>query len=373
MPRPRVKDVPAASVRSILIIRLSAIGDVVMATPLIRALRARYPHARIAWLAEPQVQDLLAAHPLLDEVIAWPRGEWARLWRDKRYLDVLRAVRGLRARLKALQPDLTLDLQGLLKSGLWAWLSGAKERIGLGSREGSRLLMTRVLPRAGDPERIGSEYLFLAQTLGLPVDNFEMDVALTQEDESFARQFIGSHDLERGYAALCPFTTRPQKHWFEERWVGLLPRLREELGLAAVLLGGPADREAAERLTRACGGRLADAVGHTRLRQAAALIKHARLLIGVDTGLTHMGIAFHVPTIALFGSTHPYGDTTQDNAVVLYHKLPCSPCRRNPTCNGAFTCMLSITEDEVIATAKGVLSGQRSLGVDARDSGSWRG
>jgi heptosyltransferase I len=357
---------PAANVRSILIIRLSAIGDVVMATPLIRALRARYPQAHIAWLAEPQVQDLLTANPLLDEVIVWPRGEWGRLWRERHYLKLWRAVRQFLARLKVLQPDLTLDLQGLLKSGLWAWISGAKERIGLGSREGSRLLMTRVLQRAGDPERIGSEYLFLAQTLELPVDKFDMDVALTPEDDSFARQFIAGHGLERGYVALCPFTTRPQKHWFEERWARLVPRLRKELGLGAVLLGGPTDREAAEPLARTCGPQLADAVGQTRLRQAAALIKHARLLIGVDTGLTHMGMAFRVPTIALFGSTHPYGDTARDNAVVLYHKLPCSPCRRNPTCNGAFTCMLSITEDEVIATAKTVVLAPTSRGADAK-------
>lgn len=357
---------PAANVRSILIIRLSAIGDVVMATPLIRALRARYPQARIAWLAEPQVQDLLSANPLLDEVIVWPRGEWGKLWRDRRYLNLWRAVRQLLARLKVLQPDLALDLQGLLKSGLWAFLSGAEERIGLGSREGSRVLMTRVLPRAGDPERIGSEYLFLARTLDLPVYKFEMDIALTPEDESFARRFIAGHGLDRGYAALCPFTTRPQKHWFEERWARLVPRLRDELGLGAVLLGGPTDRKAAESLERVCGGQIVNAVGETRLREAAALIKHARLLIGVDTGLTHMGIAFRVPTIALFGSTHPYGDTGQGNAAVLYHKLPCSPCRRNPTCNGAFTCMLSITEDEVAATAKNVLSEPTTRGADAR-------
>ena len=109
-----------ASIDTILIIRLSAIGDVVMASPLIRALRARYPQARIVWLAQPEVRDLLSAHPELDEVIVWPRGEWRRLWRERRYLTWWREVRGFVRRLRALRPDLAIDLQGLLKSGLWA-------------------------------------------------------------------------------------------------------------------------------------------------------------------------------------------------------------------------------------------------------------
>lgn len=344
------------SPKTILIIRLSAIGDVVMASPLIKALRARHPQARIVWFAQPEVRELLAANPELDEVIVWPRGEWRRLWRDRRYLTWWREVRGLVRRLRALEPDIALDLQGLLKSGLWARLSGARERIGLGSREGSQYLMTRVLPRAGDPARISSEYLYLAEQLGLPTQSFAMDLALAPEDEVFAREFAGAHGLDGGYAVICPFTTRPQKHWFEERWAALAPRIEAELGLKVLMLGGPGDRPAAERIARAAAGHLVDAVGKTRLRQAAALIKHARLLVGVDTGLTHMGIAFATPTLALFGSTLPYSNTTRDNAVVLYHRLPCSPCKRNPICHGEFTCMRLLTEDEVIAAARGVLA-----------------
>ena len=71
-----------------------------------------------------------------------------------------------------------------------------------------------------------------------------------------------------------------------------------------------------------------------------------------------MGIAYATPTLALFGSTLPYSNTTRDNAVVLYHRLSCSPCKRNPICHGEFTCMRLITEDEVIAAARGVLAAQ---------------
>ena len=89
----------------------------------------------------------------------------------------------------------------------------------------------------------------------------------------------------------------------------------------------------------------------TSLRQAAALIERAKLLIGVDTGLTHMGIAFDRPTLCLFGSTCPYLDTTHDNAQVIYHRLSCSPCKRRPTCDGRFDCMQAISVDEVLQQA----------------------
>ena len=110
--------------------------------------------------------------------------------------------------------------------------------------------------------------------------------------------------------------------------------------------------------------------GRTRLREAAALIDGASLLVAVDTGLGHMGIAFATPSVLLFGSTCPYFDTTRANARVLYHPRPCSPCKRRPTCGGAFTCMADITVDEVITTARevigpvirGVAGGERQVG-----------
>lgn len=339
--------------------RLSAIGDIVMASPLIDALRKAHPDAYIAWLAQPECKVLLELHPGLDEVIVWPRAEWARLWESRRWGVLLRELRSLRRSLRERGFDTAIDLQGLLKSGVWAWMSGARERIGLGSREGSARLMTRVLPRGGDPERIGSEYLFLAEQLGLPIDDFRMRVALSSDDHRFAEDYLQEHGLGGGHAVICPFTTRPQKHWFEDRWGALVAQLREDLQLPVVMLGGPGDGEAANRIAALAGSGLVNAVGRTGLRQAAALIAGARLLVGVDTGLTHMGIAFAVPTVALFGSTVPYRDTTRPNARVLYHPLNCSPCKRNPTCGGEFTCMRLITGDEVVAAAREVLADGR--------------
>lgn len=341
--------------RAILIIRLSAIGDVVMASPLVRALRARYPDAHIAWMVQPEAKALLEANPDLDEVIVWPRNEWKRLWRERRWRVLVRETREFVRRLRCRRFDLVIDAQGLMKSGIWAWLSGAKERIGLRSKEGSQRLMTRVIHKPADDKRIGSEYLHLAGELGLDTQNFEMQVALTSEDEAFATERVRAEGLEHGYAVICPFTTRPQKHWVEERWPQLAARLHREFGLRAVMLGGPGDAPAAQRIMQGETGNIVNLTATTTLRQAAALIRGSSLLVGVDTGLTHMGIAFHVPTVVLFGSTCPYTDTRRDNAVVIYHQFDCSPCKRNPTCGGRYTCMTSISVDEVAATVQRLL------------------
>lgn len=334
--------------KKILIVRLSAIGDVVFASPLIQALKRRFPDARLSWLVEPGAAPLLQHHPDLDEVILWPKSKWKLLWKERRAVSLWGEVREFRAGLRQRRFDLVIDLQGLMKSGLLAWLSGAPERIGLGSREGSQWLMTQVVDRGGDPKRIGSEYLHLGEQLGLVTGAFEMCVAIGDSDKEFIRDFIDARDLADGYLVVCPFTTRPQKHWFSDRWEQLIPRLRKELGAPVVILGGPDDQVSSEKISKAAGAAAIDMSGKTSLTQAAALVSHARLLVGVDTGLTHMGIAFSRPTVALFGSTCPYLDTTRENALVLYHKFICSPCRRNPTCDGEFSCMRAITVSEVM-------------------------
>jgi len=341
--------------KSILLVRLSAIGDIVFASPLITALRRAWPDAHIAWLVQPECAILLNRHPDLDEVIVCPLRHWQRLLKARRYGGVINGIRTLRENLRLRDFDLVLDLQGLLKSGLLAWLTGAPERIGLGSREGSQWLMTRTLLRGGDSKRIGSEYLYLAETLGLPTDDFTMEVYTGEAESSFADELIARKGLVSGYAVLCPFTTRPQKHWFEDRWSLLAHRIQSQLGLVPVLLGGPADREAAQRIASDSDAPLVDLTGLTSLTEAAVLIDRAALLVAVDTGLGHMGIAMNTPSLLLFGSTCPYLDTTRANARVLYHRLHCSPCKRRPTCGGSFDCMRRIEITEVIAAARQVL------------------
>ncbi|WKB54322.1 glycosyltransferase family 9 protein [Eleftheria terrae] len=346
----------------ILIIRLSAIGDVVMASGLLPALRQLHPQAHIAWLVEPAAAPLLAHNPRLDEVIVWQRGAWQALWREKRYAELWRRLREFRRELRTRRFDLVLDTQGLLKSGLWSWLSGAPRRITLEGREGSHRLATeRLRPPPGQDlpgsRRIGSEYRYLARHLGAPDEAFRLDLAVGAAPREAAQAALREAGVQGDYAVLCPFTTRPQKHWFEDRWAELAQRLAQR-GLQPVLLGGPADQEAAQRIVAQAPG-LASLVGRLKLDASVAAIESARLLVGVDTGLTHMGSALRIPTVALFGSTCPYDNGDSPRTAVMYEALPCSPCRRRPTCGGRFDCMRLHTVDRVLAQA------QRQLEVTA--------
>lgn len=336
--------------KRILIIRLSAIGDVVMASGLIPALRSRWPDAQLAWLVEPAAAPLLRHNPQLDEVIVWSRAEWRQLWQQRRYRELWRRARQFRRELKAHRFDLVLDAQGLLKSGIWAWLSGAPQRLGLIAREGSHLLMSeRVVPTQRPDKLIGSEYRFLAEHLGAAPEAFKLDLAIGADPLASARAALREAGVAGPVAALCPFTTRPQKHWFEERWTELAGRLQEQ-GYTTVLLGGPGDVEAAARIVAANPG-IVNLAGRLKLDETVAAIADSNLLIGVDTGLTHMGTALGIPTVALFGSTRPYFQAGTETTTILYEPLDCSPCRRHPTCSGRFDCMRRHTVDKVFAAA----------------------
>jgi len=345
---------PHPEPRRILIVRLSALGDIVMASGLITALKARYPHAELSWVTEAVCAPLLKHNPQLHQVLIWPRGQWQALWKAKQYRALWQAIRTFRKMLRDQQFDLVLDGQGLLKSGLCAWFTGAPRRVSIIAREGSHLLVhERIVPPAGVDDRIGAEYRFAACYLGAQDADYQLNLAVGAAPRDVARQTLkqawGEQAGSRPMVMLCPFTTRPQKHWVESYWSDLVASLQAQ-GFQAVLLGGPTDKEAAERIAAASPG-LINMTGRLKLDESVALIADSQLLIGVDTGLTHMGTALRIPTLALFGSTRPYLRTGTPSTTVMYDALPCSPCRRHPTCDGAFTCMKQLTVARVMEQA----------------------
>lgn len=340
-----------------LIVRTSAIGDVVMTSALPAALRRQYPDAHIAWLVESGIHELLTPDPNINEVILWPKQAWRTLWREGRKLELLRQAWQLRQQLRARRFDTTLDLQGLMKSGFLAWLSGAPRRVGLGSKEGSQWLMTEVVTRNDEPrELMSSEYQHFAQVIGLEATTFYPNLTVSPTAEQAALARLSQHQLvPEGYAVVAPFTTRPQKHWFEDHWQQLLPQLTHHTGLRPIILGGPGDTDAAQRLAKAAPN-IVNLAGQTGLAEAVALIANAALLIGVDTGLTHMGTALNRPTVAIFGSTCPYQRTGRPNGRVIWLGLACSPCRRRPSCGGEFGCLRAITPEHVLREVQTVLA-----------------
>ena len=332
--------------KRILIIRLSAIGDIVFSTPFVRALKQHWPDSEIHWLCGNAVKSIIDANPHVSHTIPLPLDEWRKLWRNKQLFALIRDVRRVRRLLREQNYDMAIDLQGLLKSGLWAWFSNASRRIGLGSREGSQYLMNEVYERGGDISRISSEYIHLAEQLGFENVSMEMELAIDETSQHNAHTLIRDTLDDQPFAVILPFTTRAQKHWFDASWITLVQRLQQQ-DYKVVMLGGPADSEHAELIASQAHG-LVNWVGKTRLLEAAAIIQQAQCSIGVDTGLTHMSIALNRPTIALFGSTCPYTQTGHDNVRVLYHKLSCSPCKRHPVCHGRFDCMQAIQCDEIM-------------------------
>ena len=331
----------ATEPKRVLIIRLSAIGDVVFVSPLVAACKKRYPEAEIDWVAEGVVRPLLTELPGLNEVILWPRQEWQDLWREKRLFALFSAVATFRRKLRARNYDLVIDAQGLVKSAFLAWLTGSRQRIGFKSKEPNGMFLTERYEKS-ITSRISSEYLALAETLNWDTSSFEMVLGLSASDDMRATDLAP----DEPYVVIAPFTTRPQKHWTHAHWRALIGRLADT-GHQVACLGGPGDREEAAALLDELP--VLNWVGSYPLGVSAGLVKKAIGVIGVDTGLTHMGIAAGIPTVALFGSTCPYLETGRDNVRVIYHGLECAPCKRSPTCAGRFDCMVGITADEALS------------------------
>lgn len=252
---------------NILIVRVSAIGDIVMASPLPAALKTLYPKARISWLCQPECAPLVLDHPNIDQVLTWDRKNWETLWRQKKLFALGAEVSRFRQHLRQQDFDLAIDLQGLLKSGLLTLMSGASTRIGLGSSEGSQLFMHHIVSRSGgNQDVISSEYRFLAHQLGYTSAEFDMQVGISSASETRAQNLV--NDVTGNtFFVICPFTTRPQKHWFNDYWTEVAQSLRDEHGIPVVLLGGPADVDAARILCD--GSDIINLAGKTSLQEAA--------------------------------------------------------------------------------------------------------
>ena len=327
------------------------------ATPIIRALRTRWPDAHLTWVVEPKSSDVVQGHPGLDEVIVWDRPRWKEWLRSGQLGRLRSAVRDLHQRLRARSYDLAIDMQGLLRSGIVARASGAPVCISLGPQEGSGLLMPHRYPTGRYVAEMSGEPRLMANWLGLDTSDFSLDLHLDPEVRAGARARLEEAGVPGPFILIVPFTTRPWKHWIEERWPPLATELRRETGLPVVLAGGPADREAADRILAAAPDDIVDLVGKTSLAEAVGVVAESSLVIGVDTALTHAAHAFLRPAICVFG---PAGYTLPPTPMtrMIRHWIECVPCRtenRPVTCGGDYTCMQLITGREILASARELL------------------
>ncbi|MDB2512540.1 lipopolysaccharide heptosyltransferase II [Luminiphilus sp.] len=347
-----------SQVQKVLIIRLSAIGDIVMASGLIPALRERFPSAQIFWLADAGLTSLLENHTDLSGVISWDKNAWRSLIKRGQFIALIREVWLLSKTLRAHDFDLVIDAQGLLKSGLLALLSGSSKRVSFRGSEYGHIFSHEVLKRDFDDPRMSSEYRQIGSFLGCDDSSFKLGLTPSHTDWERARELIHDQDSDnpKPIIAIAPFTTRPQKHWPTHYWPELIRRVVEK-GWKVVMLGGPTDYQLASSIESDANVSdcLLNLVGKTSLMQSYAIIEQSSALVGVDTGLTHMGIAATTPTVAIFGSTCPYLKPLSSTSAVIYEGLACSPCHRKPSCGGTYDCLSQITPQKAYESLEAIL------------------
>jgi len=345
--------------KSILIIKLSSIGDVVMTTSVAETLRREYPSAHIAWIVEEKSKDALIGNPFIDEVIVWRRSAGKRRGLSK-YIRFIPSLYELGNELKKHNFDIAIDFQGLLRSALVGVASGAKYRIG--SDDAGECATLFYNKHAYMPERMpenARRHVTLLELIRVFSENSRMFFPVSDSDRLFARGFLAEEDRPgtkyAGFVGMCPATTWAQKHWTEEGWAALADRLAAEYSLLPVFLGSKADQALILRIMSKMERRAANAAGNTTLNQAGAIMEQCSVVFAVDTGLLHISMALDRPTVGIFGPTYWSHFTKHDNFVPVRSTRECMPCLRHPTCE-KFDCMTELSADDVLLAAESMLS-----------------
>jgi heptosyltransferase-1 len=291
------------SPRSIVIVKLSAIGDVLHGVPVAVALKRAFPAARIGWAVEGRAADVLAGHSAIDHLFRLPRG----------WLKSPPAVLALRRQLRDFAPEVAIDLQGLLKSGVATWLSGAAMRIGFArpvAREQSWLASTnRVRPVA---THVVDRNCDLLVPLGIRETRPEFQMPSWPVSRERVRQWLAPLGLPESPVVINPGAGWTSKLWPPERFAAVTRELHRRRGLRSIVVwGGGAERTAAERIVAEAAG-AAVLAPDTSLQDLGELCRRARLMISSDTGPLHLAAAVGTPCVGLFGPVPaarngPYG------------------------------------------------------------------
>lgn len=290
----------------ILIVRLSALGDVIHGLPVACALRRAFPGAFLGWVVEGRAGDLLEGHPALDTLIRAPRG----------WLKSPTAVRNVRRELKAHRFDVTVDLQCLTKSAVMAWLSGAKRRLGVGGADGREFSkwFNNCLTLVDAPHVI-DHYLGILAPLGIINPPVEFQLPERDEDAEFAECLLAKRQLsDQRFVVFNPGAGWQSKMWPAARYGEVARHVDRKFGLPSLAIwGGPAEQPLAQAIVAESGG-TAHLAPATSLRQLCSVVRRARLFVGSDTGPMHLAVAVQTPTISLHGPSRSdwcgaYGDS----------------------------------------------------------------
>lgn len=328
----------------ILIIKPGAMGDLLQLTPTIRALRARFPSARIDILVGNNAStDLFRHHPDIADILVFDqRGEH-------------RSFSALFSRWQLIKSrfyDLVINFQ---RSNLKTWfLTSAAFPCRILVYHKTRTTVVHAV----------QDHLKTLEPLGISPDGVELNIFLADEHRSYAAALFDSRDLERRTViALNPGASHPVNRWSVAQFAALADKISDELHVSVIIVGGGSDTALAHEIVRLSSSRPLDLTGTTTLLQLGAVLEKSALLVSGDTGPMHMATAVRTPVIALFGAADPArtGPVGEGNRVIQASGLACVPCR-NRICRAEqqLECMDRITVDMVFNAVKATLEQGRS-------------
>ena len=332
--------------RKILLVRTSAMGDIVHSLPTLGAVRERIPDAEIGWVVEQQFAPLLADHARIDHLFTVRTRAWRRMPRWQALQDLRRAIQPIRA----FRADIAVDLMGNHKGAILARLSGARRVVGAtrrSRREPSSAWWIRQQVSIGGEHAI-DRALSLVAALGTPADGENPPGAVD----------LGGADLlpaaqpptnQEPYAVIQVGAGWGNKQ-YPTAWWGLIARRLEDAGLAVKIPIAPGEEDLARAVVEASGG-AAEAVDAVAFDALVALLRGACVAIGGDTGPIHLAHALGTRVVCVMGPTDPrrhgpYGAT--DDA--MWHQLPCSFCYKRMS--GTRACLLAIPPERIAAHAQ---------------------
>jgi heptosyltransferase I len=344
----------------ILIVKLSAIGDVVHALPALNALRTRFPRAWITWLVEEAAAPLILGHPALDRVLISRRKQWTKGLKTPAWRENLTAMGDFVRRLRDTPYDMIIDLQASLKGAALILLARGRKKIGYGPgmthQEESFRVLNRRIPMISMEVHALDRNLRLLEAIGVPCREISYRLPVSPADRRHARRLLmeAGKNTNGPAVAINPVAKWESKLWIENRFARVADQLVERYGAAVCFTGAGEDIPVIDRIQSMMRHRSANLAGRTSLLELAALYGQVDCVISTDTGPMHIAAAAEAPVVAIFGPTAPWRTGPHGSKhQVLQADLPCVPCFRRhcPDC----PCMAAVTVDDVLNALHRVL------------------
>ena len=338
--------------KNILIVKLSSIGDVIHALPVSYAVKETYPDARLTWVVEKAAYSLLEENPCIDRLILFKKEQMR-----ASLSGFCRNFVELRRQLKAERYDVSLDLQGLFKSAAIVKVAGADLKLGTADM---RELSDRVSRPVFGEHRNGhivERYLDVARAIGCRVEKVRFPIEVTERNRKIAGQVLeqAGGKIDREFAVLVVGASWQTKCWPIDSFAALADWLYEQKIIPVLVGSGAAEAQTAREIEQAAEIPPVNVVGKLSLAQLAYVMQRAAVIVGGDTGPTHLGAGLGTKTVMLMGPTKPwrtgaYGQA--DNIIVAEHS--CAECMQR-VCPKGEDCLAAISVDRVKAKVKQLL------------------